>query len=413
MAMYGGVEIDPEMQRIQQMQYDRDPSTLFYRKGQIANEMAAWNQKNAGFQDELKQLAFANARKQAQDILDNAGQGGPDIGYGRQYAQSILGNNNWWLNGIAQGRVLMPAGHALDYVDNSGVPVSQGLRNYAASSDLYHSMYDGPSLFGGTTLGSYKSMGIGGNNLAPTAFGGDGEQARRQDLYQNGLAAMEQNRQAARDWQVMNNKNPNGAYGDYGPGSARNGRDGIRQYGDPRQDTGIGGNLAWQPPFLRRKNPYGDGLGIGGQQEPVRVPTSQDTINENKQTTQEYQDRYGITPVDGGGAGYRAERNSHPYWQSTARTMSLPAFPVAMGAADSPVDARRFNANSFSPDYLNPPRQFGRTLSPDWLSNDIGQSQLFGYGQSPQRNTTSSSFDRWATDPYTAGQIGGIIMQPR
>ena len=396
------MELSPEVQ--QMMDLNR---LMLANPEQKYGLMQQWNdlarrqaQKKIDLMPQVRDLTVADQRRKAQALVD---QGGP--GYGRTFGESVLGNNNLF-SGSGLGEFYLPEGNAYETILGQGADPNSALAQYAYDQDFLSRMNQG-QVFNDANWGhiGYNTMGIGANNTASFGYGGDGENYFRQELYQRGLQAQDANRQAARDWEVLNNKNPNGVFGNYGPGSARNGRDGIQQFGDPRQDTGIGGNLAWQPPFLRPKNPMGEGLGLGGAQEPVRVPTNQDTIAENKRTIQEYQDRLGITPVEGGGAGYRQERNSDPYWQSTARTMSLQAFPAAMGVADSPVDVRRFNANSFSQNSLDPPRQFGRTLSPDWLNNDIGQSQLFGYGQAPQRNTASSAFDRYATDPITAGMV--------
>ena len=59
------------------------------------------------------------------------------------------------------------------------------------------------------------------------------------------------------------------------------------------------------------------------------------------------------------------------------------------------------------------PKPFGGSLSPGWTEYDRGYGQLFSraYQQPRSSYSASSSFDRWQTDPFTAGQIGAFMQQ--
>lgn len=83
----------------------------------------------------------------------------------------------------------------------------------------------------------------------------------------------------------------------------------------------------------------------------------------------------------------------------------FPAYPAMMGMASAPkiygVPTVRNVTNSSG--------GFGGTLSPGWLDNDTTYSPLFNPRYQAPR--ASSSFDRWATDPITAGRIHAGISR--
>lgn len=82
----------------------------------------------------------------------------------------------------------------------------------------------------------------------------------------------------------------------------------------------------------------------------------------------------------------------------------FPAYPAMMGMASAP---KLYPVPSVK-NVTNSSGGFGGTLSPGWLDNDTTYSPLFNPRYQAPR--ASSSFDRWATNPLTAGVINARMV---
>jgi hypothetical protein len=214
------------------------------------------------------------------------------------------------------------------------------------------------------------------------AYGGSGMQAAIGDL-QNAIRDESWANNASNEaWRQISNRNPFG----YGAGAALDGQSTVRQFGDPRAITGIAGNAGFSPVVMAPKLPPSmmPGLGLGPGRSGAHVPTNAETLRGMQRDRDYWSDMLG---------GYQAvsgNRWTVPNEVKRNWSATLPAYPALMGIADAPAMQRGS---------LSPSRDvFSDQFTP---APSRGNSTTWPYGM----RTQSSSFDRFPTDPITAGAV--------
>lgn len=166
---------DPEIDNVRRIDQDinnSDPALRYGKLEQRNKELNSWNQKQVQYQPEMRALQEAYIKRQAQQMLqDTAGKQAD--GFGRQWAQSVGGNENQALQG---GNYQLSRGNALETLDNMG-GASDGLRRFANGADFLASDDYAAGQGGyGSALGiGYRSMGVAGGsytgNNSTSAYG--------------------------------------------------------------------------------------------------------------------------------------------------------------------------------------------------------------------------------------------------
>jgi len=188
----------------------------------IVNAETRFNRELQGKEYEYRSLArdanYAAARK----MLNEEKAAGRGEGSGAMAANAILSNNHISHGIINHGRIVAPAGNAVEdaleaYQMTGRTPDLSLLQMLAVSDALSQDDYMPSGPFGlNKSLGGYKSMGIAGGsytgNADAFAYGGDGSQYARQEA-QNILRDYNWANDAAKSYQnSMNNKNPLGTF---------------------------------------------------------------------------------------------------------------------------------------------------------------------------------------------------------
>lgn len=474
---------------------------------QIVNAETRFNRELQGQEQEYRNLARDANYAGAKRMVDEETAAGRGTGLAAMAGNAILSNNHFSHGIINHGRMVAPAGNAVEdalkaYELTGRTPSLSLLQMLAVSDALTQDDYMPAGPFGiQKTIGGYKSMGIAGGsytgNTSPFAYGGDGSQYARQEA-QNIVRDYNWNQDAARSYDAsMANKNPLGSYkggtvqkgpglegpdangwmpdwvpdGKYSPKQLDETRAawdrsqdyyskrGVIQMQTPTKSSGKGsGQLAgggyWGQPMADAGNfqmsnsytaspnsdgpdPNGwiDGYGTGSRNPQRFDPTV---------ASDEY------SPKDGGAAGYRQERNSNPYFDSSPRQMQnvqgagrsfgqtlrgIGETALAPLRAPTPKSMPDMTFQQFTPamGIANPkpkivsgPRPFGGTLSPGWTGNDVFDGPMFTnsprYNRSQpytsgfakefglQNGSPSSSFDRHAVDPISAGRYAAATL---
>lgn len=434
MPLYGGVElgnwvpsaraqrigevgVDPEYDEMMQLNAYAlaHPEARTDTMRKYYEAMNRWGMKGNQYEQEAKQLTEDNMKRNARQLYEsNPGPGSGGFGLAQQIAGAVLANQAESIIGARQGRIMLPAGNALETLDGMDLPVSEGLRRYASTSDaLSQFSYNPDNVFDPKNFGfGYNSMGIGGNNTAPVAYGGDGENYFRQEMYQRGLENANQNRLANIEQANQNRRNPLGSYQGASPEYIANipsWNKFPKNYGGPGATNGSFGDGSQSMPGMSLTN--------GPDNKPMwtKPDALQDwgALPERKQNPKPFDPTVpsaDYQPKRGDGAGYRQERNSNPYFDNHGgRSLTFGAMQPAFGVAQAPKIQRNNTSFGQTPPASSGPKPFGGSLSPDWTSYDISTGELFGRGYTPFTGRPSSSFDRWQTDPYTAGQISAFM----
>lgn len=175
----------------------------------------------------------------------------------------------------------------------------------------------------------------------------------------------------------------------------------VRQFGDPRQNTGNNNNGQWQPPFVMPKGPVHDNNEINegfasqdgnGNRTKAYVPDykSGQAQYEAEQESNAWRDWYGdkgynYKPKSGGGAGWNAGANE------SRRNMGFTAGAMnQMASIADPPELKPLNV-------ANP-------------ENDIFSDMTRSYAKPPlNEQRYSNAFDRYAYDPITGGVVEGML----
>lgn len=379
--------VDPEILEMQQLDaYARaHPEAQADTMRKYYDVMNRWNAKGGQYQQEARDLTEQAMKNDARQLYNNnPGPGSGGFGLAQQIAGATLANQSQAILGARLGNLMMPAGNALETLQQMGLPVSQGLAQYASSSDYLNQWaYNPDTVYDPASFGfGYNSMGIGGNNTAPTAYGGDGHQAAVQDWLSERAGQLSQGN-ADRWSQVMRNYTGQRFIGG-GPNIISTGVDvqnrpgGAGPVATPHYDSREYPN----PPSARQMSDYElfreRSLKMGNADPGPTPPPGWDKMNpvknQNRLDPVDYQNRYGTI------------KNFEP----------LGAMQPVMGG---PVGAPQ-------------PVQFGSTLSPEWQMG-LENGELFGYGNARPSNPSigDQAFSHWQTDPYSAGQIDAIIRK--
>lgn len=415
---------------------------------QLDNAMRRWQQEWQNQMPAYRNLARQGFRDNAQRTFAAESAAGRPTSLAAMAANSILGGNHYGYGIIDLGRLVAPAGNALEDALAAGIDPNSSLAQMLADQDVFSQEDYMPGSRPSLATG-YRSMGLGGGsytgNTDPFAYGGSGAQAavEAQQVQQKELNdAYRQHNDA---WKQITNRNP---FGRYGEGSQLDGRGTVKQYGDPRADYS-GERLAQGPALpvsVRSREKGGDPSSLGvdpngwisegrgdsfGYDEVqgrwrklrdplgVHVPTAAETQADIQKAMGDWQKFYGdqgyaYTPKRGDGSGYNTEINkNHPDRAPRMMDMKAPnpndlnaagntfsAYPAAMGIAD------------VKPNIQKSAKPFGGSLSPEWTSNDQFTAPLFSSrGGGVQNNyavpssASASSFDRYAMGPMEVGAL--------
>ncbi|MBS1586957.1 MAG: hypothetical protein JSS82_15585 [Bacteroidetes bacterium] len=405
--------VDPEYQQMMELnayalahpEAQADTMRKYY------DAMNRWNAKGAQYQQEARDLTEQAMKNDARQLYENnRGPGSGGFGLAQQIAGSTLANQSQAILGARLGNLMMPAGNALETLDGMGLNVSDGLRRYAGTSDALNQFaYNPDNVFDAKSFGfGYKSDGIGGNDFGPVGYGGDGHQYAQEGFQEYNRNA--NNAANQRRWDTaMANATPGGRY----QGASQEYTANVpswnnfpKNYGGPGATNGQFGGGSQSMPGMRLTNgPDNKPMWTRPQDE---SSWSSQGMTEQKRNPKPFDptvpsDQY--TPKDGGGAGYRQERNSNPYFDNhSGRMMNLGAMQPAIGVAQAPE--------------IKQVKPFGGSLSSDWQSYDLGTGELFGPGYQTARGGSngSSSFDHFATNPLDVapiamGQRPGAFMR--
>lgn len=209
--------VDPEVMEMQDLNARMlaNPETRAALMPKYLEAMDRWGMKGNQYEAEAKALAEQNVRNNAKKMYeDNPGPGSGGFGLAQQIAGSVLSSQAEVILGIRNGKVMMPAGNALETFLKMGLPISPGLMKYASSSDFLNQWsYNPDNVFDAKGFGfSYHSDGIGGNDFGPVGWGGDGRQYAQELEQQAKLQNTIQQNQERWNNVMKNNKNPLGAY---------------------------------------------------------------------------------------------------------------------------------------------------------------------------------------------------------
>lgn len=381
--------------------------------------MDRWGLKGNQYEQEAKALTEQNMKNNARRLYnENPGPGSGGFGLAQQIAGSVLANQAESILGARNGRIMLPAGNALETLDGMDLPVSEGLRRYAATSDaLSQHSYNPDTVYDPKSFGfGYKSMGIGGNNTSEYGYGGDGHQFAQEGFQEYNRNA--NNAANQRRWDVaMANSTPLGRYQGASQeylGNVPGWNNFPRNYGGPGASNGEygagskpGSSVSGQSLTNGRNGPtYVDPNAI---QDWGRLP-------EQKYYPPRYSDptdpRSGYTPELGTQESYLKNRGKSQYIPSDDNFGDRP-YQVPTSYTEGLMQPMAAYAKAPKLVQQGGPKPFGGSLSPDWTEYGRGYGQLFSraYQQPRSSYSASSSFDRWQTDPFTAGQIGAFMQQ--
>lgn len=375
-----------------------DNGTWMQRNLQMVQAEQALKAQQQQLQPQYEQLWRDSQRSQALQMLQNTQGTSEQNSLGALWAASVLGNqNNGMMNG---GQYGMTAGNQslaqLQELQRQGINVPPQLLQAAYDQDyLWNMDGDTTSLKGIGSL-QYKSMGVAGgtytgNNstsaYGASAFDDNGNWNKNSGAnyfeYDNTGYNKQQLDEIKRGWSndKRYSKDPVGSYG----GPAGDGIN-VKQYGDPSKLL-----PSPQPvPMGVQAKPY------AGPDYSGWMPDGVDTIIDpgkgkgSNYNSQDYQDFYNkkgyqYNPIQGNpNKGITGGFGSNTY----------PAYPALSQWADAPAvesSAKPIPGKGFSP--INP-------------NFDIFAEQNF---MNLRPDPASSSFDRWETNPFTAGQIGGLM----
>lgn len=305
---------------------------------------------------------------------------------------SVLANDNFQVqNGGAFGFAAGNQANAtLDDMEGRGTYIDPRLRQAAADQDyLWNLDGDTTGLKGVGSL-KYNSMGIAGGsytgNNSTSAYGANAFNDNGTWNQNSGANYFEPGntydvRQMLRAPGNIKGA-PMGIYG--GPqGSGQY----VRQYGDPRQNTGNNNNYQWQPPFLTPKPGFGDintTIGMGtGNYAPDPVPGLMTPGGEKPPNLSKSNPRPGsLLPAPA--PNVNDMRGVTMYGLGPAASI---AEPPQVKRSPSPIKGAGFSE-------MNP--------SFDAFSQDLFINSRPG----PSSGTFGdSAFSRYQTDPFTAGQV--------
>lgn len=414
------------------------------------NAQIRWDQDWKSVEPEYRALAMDALYAQARQTVAQETAAGRPTSLAAMQANSVLSNNSVNIGIIQQGKVARPAGNALEdamaAAKLTGKTLSPQLAKMLADSDAMtqDSYMPGASQYWSLNAPSSMGMGFGGGQGIvmgyDDAYGGSGRQAAVQDSW--GIIRdynWANDAQKAYD-ASMANRNPLGSY--QGPTTSVSGKI-VQNYGGmpasvPASTPG-GGML--QPAQMTRDQIideiYQNSGSIGD------IPTSFSTFD--KSTLESI-----LRVVRGNGTAADQSRVNMPGLQPQEDWYTPPGYPSDApytGLQSPPTKPGQYETwvppANMDPDKMyGPPKTsmtlplletlFGiadapeittsskplsGTLSPGYTGYDSFDGPLFSKSYSmvnnpnaPVKVTPSNQFDRYATDPVTAGQQA-VMMQ--
>lgn len=350
-------------------------------------------ERNQQLQSQYQDLFRADVRKDAQDMANRLAGTKDQNSISALYAQAVNGNDYFALQnggdyGFAAGN---QANKTLDDIEGRlGAGAADGLRGVAADQDFLWNLDGDQNGLKGVGSLKYNSMGISG-----------GTHTGNTDRFAYGASAFDDNN----NWNMNSGANyfepgniydvrqmmrapgnikgaPMGTYG--GPqGTGQN----VRQYGDPRQNTGNNNNYQWQPPFLMPKDGpqtvTGGGAGDYQYEDYSKYGAKQSKFDINNS---QYMDRSGVL---------KAPTADQLMAKGMGQGYTQPAYPALAQIPDPPVVKK------------GPSPIMGSGFSPMNPSYDVFNQSLVGKGAPQPASATfgDSAFSRYQTDPFTAGQV--------
>ena len=423
----------------------------------IVNAEFRFNRELQGKEYEYRSLArdanYAAARK----MLNEEKAAGRGEGSGAMAANAILSNNHISHGIINHGRIVAPAGNAVEdaleaYQMTGRTPDLSLLQMLAVSDALSQDDYmpgAKPSLMSG-----YNSMGLGGGtytgNADAFAYGGDGRQYAKQESWDI-IRDYNWANDAQKAYDAsMANRNPLGSY--QGPTTSVSGKI-VQNYGGmpasvPASTPG-GGML--QPAQMTRDQIideiYQNSGSIGD------IPTSFSTFDKstlesilrvvrgngtaadqsrvNMPGLQPQEDWYTPPgyPSDAPYTGLQSpplKPGQYESWVPPANmdpdkmygppktSMTLPLLETLFGIADAPEikTSSKPLSGTLSPGYTGYDSFDGPLFSNDSRFNTAQPyANAFAKEYGLRAGTPSNQFDRYAVDPFTAGQ-NAALLQP-
>lgn len=184
---------------------------------QLTNAMARWQQEWQNHMPSYRNLARQGFVNSHQKMLADETAAGRPTSLAAMAAASVLGGNHYGYGIIDQGRLVAPAGNALQDGLAAGLDPNSSLAQFLADQDVFsqedYMPGSRPSL-----MNSYGSMGMGFAGQPgkvygyDNAYGGTGRQAAVGDA-QNMLRDYNWANDALKSYQAsMDNKNPLGSF---------------------------------------------------------------------------------------------------------------------------------------------------------------------------------------------------------
>lgn len=353
--------VDPEIYEMQQLNDYAlaHPEARGDTMRKYYDAMDRWGMKGNQYEAEARQLTEQAMRNNATKLYnENPGPGSGGFGLAQQIAGSTLSGQSQAILGARLGRIMLPAGNALETLNGMGLPYSDGLKRYAASSDwLNQFSYNPENVYDPKSFGfGYKSMGIGGNNTSPIGYGGDGHQAAVGDWLAERGGQIAQTQANKYQNAMMNNKNPMGHFIG-GPVQQGPGLEGIGQHG-------------WIPDWM------GDGKYTPGQ--------IKDAISKYGKT-QQYNASKGVTQMLPGASG-----------KGSQGEIAVPPDLIAQKQMQKPG----YWTDPYDPSQYT-----------------IGSGTAAGMAQSKRANTYGGDMKDWTSGGYGkiqdfAKKVGGAMLQP-
>jgi len=420
---------------------------------QYNNAMIRWQKEWENQIPAYRNLALSGLRQQAERaVADNTAIGEP-TNLNAMWGNSVLSNNNVQIGIIQQGRMIAPRGNALEDALAAGLDPRSSLAQFLADQDVFaqddYMPGAKPSLMSG-----YNSMGLGGGtytgNADAFAYGGDGRQYAKQESWDI-IRDYNWANDAQKAYDAsMANRNPLGSY--QGPTTSVSGKI-VQNYGGmpasvPASTPG-GGML--QPAQMTRDQIideiYQNSGSIGD------IPTSFSTFDKstlesilrvvrgngtaadqsrvNMPGLQPQEDWYTPPgyPSDAPYTGLQSpplKPGQYESWVPPANmdpdkmygppktSMTLPLLETLFGIADAPEikTSSKPLSGTLSPGYTGYDSFDGPLFSNDSRFNTAQPyANAFAKEYGLRAGTPSNQFDRYAVDPFTAGQ-NAALLQP-
>ena len=415
---------------------------------QYNNAMIRWQKEWENQIPAYRNLALSGLRQQAERaVADNTAIGEP-TNLNAMWGNSVLSNNNVQIGIIQQGRMIAPRGNALEDALAAGLDPRSSLAQFLADQDVFaqddYMPGAKPSLMSG-----YNSMGLGGGtytgNADAFAYGGDGRQYAKQESWDI-IRDYNWANDAQKAYDAsMANRNPLGSY--QGPTTSVSGKI-VQNYGavPPSNDRLPEPTMMSRNAIIDEIYQHSGSIGdipsrfadfdkptLEGILRVVRGNSSAaDQAKVNMPGLQPQEDWYTPPgyPTDVPYTGLQSpptKPGQYETWVPPANmdpdkmygppktSMTLPLLETLFGIADAPeiTTSSKPLPGTLSPEYTSYDSFDGPLFTNDSRFNTAQPySNAFTKEYGLQAGAPSNQFDRYAVDPFTAGQ-NAALLQPR